>query len=200
MPPPIESRTFHPYYVSSRSTRFILKVMLPVLILVTVVFAVWFLLHLPDLLPPDATAEVRVVAIPLMVALGIIVGTMPLPLLALWYFVDRDFFRHTIVVDFEGVTQRKGTRTRHIPWGDVERMTTFRLGRVQLATLHSARAKIRFDASMVDRDGPQPRRTIDMKREYLQYPDGSIRSLSILDNELYQLIAERAPAESADAR
>lgn len=188
-----ESRTFQPYHVSNAISRILVRGLVPALGFVAGIFAIWFCVKLTGFLPADLTEDERATAIPIITFLGLVVVSIPLSLFALWYYLDREFFRHTVSVDSDGIIQRKGAREDRCAWSDIQRVTTFGLGRMQIATVHHARGKIRFDAGMVEAHGPQPRRVLDLRNEYLQYPDGARQPLTIESNRLYALVCERAP-------
>ncbi len=184
----LESRTFHPYCASSPTQRFVLRGILPALAVFVTIFVVWFLLNLLDLIPNDASIEQREAGWPLVVLPGLLVGSMPIPFHLLWYFLDRELLRHAIDVDVSGMTQRRGKRKPRCTGEDIERVTAFRLGRMQFATLHCRQGKLRIDAGVVDNEGPQPRRAMDLRGGYLVLPDGKKQSLKIEDDELYKLV------------
>lgn len=195
-----DTQTFHSFHAASRVSRLLIRGVIPAIGLVSAAFAVWFGLRLALFIPDDLTAQERAQAIPLLALIGAIVASIPISVGILWYFLDRDFLRTTVTVDVDGISQRKGGSVVRTTWSDVQRVTTFSLGRIQNVTVHHPRGKITFNAGFIDADGPQPRRAIDFRREYLVYPDGAQRRLVISENPLYQVVRARAPESAFGSR
>lgn len=178
-------------YALDPKRRILILKMLPIFILFASMIMMMIVALLYQNMASDIPEDSQAKAQSLFMALFLLITTIPAATLFMCVYINKNIFKRAIHLNEEGIFEIKGKQERLIPWNSITRHRKTALGRQQHLTLYTAQGKLKLDATLIQAQEPLPKVKMDLRGEYLRYPDGKIQRLLIEESPLYHEIMKR---------